>query len=124
VTVVVLDIDGLKSLNDTYGHQAGDRRITEYARHWQHAAPRHTVLARMGGDEFAACIAGEDPEVVDEFLRSIRRHTPEVSLGVATQHSPERSVAELYARADAALYRSRGRPLREGFGTAGTRPVE
>lgn len=112
VTVVALDIDGLKKLNDEYGHPAGDRRITEYADHWKQSAPRQAVLARLGGDEFAACIAGEEPAVVQEFLGNIRRHTPGVSLGTATQTLPDASVAELFAQADAALYLSRGRPLR------------
>ncbi|MCK5752872.1 MAG: GGDEF domain-containing protein, partial [Mycobacterium sp.] len=110
VTVVALDIDGLKALNDNYGHLAGDRRITEYADHWTHALPRDGVLARLGGDEFAACITGDR---IQGFLDAIERHTPEVSVGVATRSSPDARVAEMYAEADAALYRSRGRPLRD-----------
>lgn len=111
ITVVALDIDGLKSLNDSYGHPAGDRHITRCADSWRRAAPRRAVLARVGGDEFAACIAGEPPEVIEEFIGSIRRETPRVSLGVATGTSVHADVAELLAHADAALYRSRGRPL-------------
>jgi diguanylate cyclase (GGDEF)-like protein len=116
VTVVALDIDGLKSLNDTYGHQAGDRRITEYAQHWRRAAPRRAVVARLGGDEFAVGMAGEDPAVVETFLRRIKEHTPEVSVGAATQDSDDADIAALYARADAQLYLSRGRPLRDQTG--------
>lgn len=118
VTVVALDIDGLKNLNDTYGHQAGDRRIAEYAQHWRQSAPRGAVLARLGGDEFAACIAGEGSQAVETFLAAIRRHTPEVSLGTATGTSADAGIAELHARADAALYESRGRPLRDDTGDA------
>jgi diguanylate cyclase (GGDEF)-like protein len=113
VTVIALDIDGLKSLNDTYGHQAGDRRITEYARQWQRALSGRAALARLGGDEFAVCIVGGVPDVVGEFLRTVRAKTPEVSFGTATAASPEADIAVLYRRADAALYRSRGRPLRD-----------
>jgi diguanylate cyclase (GGDEF)-like protein len=116
VTVVALDIDGLKRLNDTYGHQAGDRRITEYAQHWRRAAPRRAVLARLGGDEFAVCLAGDDPAVVETFLGQIRERTPEVSVGAASQVSGEADIAALYARADAELYLSRGRPLRDQSG--------
>jgi diguanylate cyclase (GGDEF)-like protein len=122
VTVVALDIDGLKRLNDTCGHQAGDRRITEYAHHWRQAAPQHAVLARLGGDEFAVCIVGERPEVVQDFLHTIRRNTPDVSVGTATQTALNASVTELHAQADAALYRSRGRPLRDDFGSAASAP--
>lgn len=116
VTVVAFDIDGLKSVNDTYGHQAGDRRISEYAQHWRQAAPRHAVLARLGGDEFAACITGEGTEVVEQFLQSIRLNTPAVSLGTATETSQRADIADLHARADTALYESRGRPLRGNSG--------
>ena len=118
VTVVALDIDGLKAVNDTYGHQAGDHRITDYARQWKRAAPRHAVLARLGGDEFAACIAGARPGVVEEFLREIRLNTPEVSIGTATQITAHPNIAEMYAVADAALYESRGRPLHDDTGSA------
>jgi diguanylate cyclase (GGDEF)-like protein len=115
VTVVALDIDGLKGLNDTYGHRAGDRRITDYAHHWRQAAPQRAVLARLGGDEFAVCLIGEQPDVVEKFLRSIRIVTPAVSFGTATQNSLNANIAELYAQADAALYQGRGRPLHDDF---------
>lgn len=113
VTVIALDIDGLKELNDTYGHVAGDRRIAEYARHWARAAPRHAVLARLGGDEFGICLAGWAAEDVERLLADIRSNTPQVSVGVATQTAGDVHIAELYSRADAELYRGRGRPLRD-----------
>lgn len=112
VSVVALDIDGLKTLNDTYGHLAGDRHIAGYARQWMRIAPRDAVLARLGGDEFGVCIAG-GAGVVDAVVRDIRRRTPGVSLGTATRSCGDANVAELYAEADAAMYRSRGRQERE-----------
>lgn len=121
VTVVVLDIDGLKQINDTYGHQAGDRRIVDYAHRWRRAVPRQAVLARLGGDEFAVCIAGEKPEVVEQFRRDVERQTPGVSLGAATRPSLQADIADLYADADAALYQGRGRPLRQGGADAAPR---
>ena len=50
--------------------------------------------------------------MIEQFLSSIRRESPGVSLGTATQSSQRASVADLYARADAALYESRGQRLR------------
>ncbi|MGW0163487.1 GGDEF domain-containing protein [Mycobacterium sp. NPDC003323] len=111
VTVIALDIDGLKNLNDTHGHPAGDRRIVEYARHWSRAVPPGAVLARLGGDEFAICLAGA-PHDVDRLIDDIRSKTPGVSLGTATCGEVT-EIGALYARADADLYRGRGRPLRE-----------
>lgn len=113
VSVIALDIVGLKALNDTHGHQAGDRRISDYARHWAKAAPRGAVLARLGGDEFAICLAHPDIEVIGRLLDDIRMRTPEVSVGTATQAARAADIGGLYAEADAELYRSRGNPLRD-----------
>jgi GGDEF domain-containing protein len=111
ITVVALDIDDLKGLNDTQGHPAGDRLIGEYARQWARSAPRGAVLARLGGDEFAVCIAGED---VEGFLDDVRSTTPRVSIGTATRTSGTADIADLYARADAELYRGRDSARRDG----------
>lgn len=73
---------------------------------------------QAGGDEFAACFVDESPDTVDGFVRDVRRLTPDVSLGTATQTSPSANIADLCAQADAALYRSRGRPLRDDSGAA------
>lgn len=104
ITVVALDIDDLKGLNDTQGHPAGDRLITDYARQWARTAPRGAVLARLGGDEFAACIAGDQ---VAGFLDDVRSDTPRASIGTATSTPGPVDIAALYARADAELYRGR-----------------
>jgi diguanylate cyclase (GGDEF)-like protein len=113
VSVVALDIDGLKALNDTYGHLAGDRHIAGYARQWMRLAPDDAVLARLGGDEFGVCIAGDQAGMVDDFVREVKLRTPGVSLGTATRSCRAANIADLYAEADAAMYRSRGRPVRE-----------
>ncbi|MEH3138434.1 MAG: GGDEF domain-containing protein [Mycolicibacterium neoaurum] len=113
VTVFALDIDGLKTINDTQGHSAGDRRITDYARLWSRLVPRGAVLARLGGDEFAICLAGAATADRERLLDAIRSSTPGVSIGTATDAVASAGIGELYARADADLYRGRGRPLRE-----------
>lgn len=113
VTVIALDIDGLKAINDTEGHSAGDRRITDYAKSWSRLVPRGAVLARLGGDEFAICLAGAATAERERLLDAIRSSTPGVSIGTATDAVAPAGIGELYARADADLYRGRGRPLRE-----------
>jgi len=113
VTVIVMDVDGLKHINDTLGHQAGDDLLVDHAARWRGLVPRRAVLARLGGDEFAACFVGERQEIVDEFVRDVARYTPGVSLGVAVQDAHEARITDIYARADAALYERRGRPLRD-----------
>nr|WP_238391877.1 MULTISPECIES: GGDEF domain-containing protein [unclassified Mycolicibacterium] len=111
ITVAAIDFDGLKALNDTYGHPAGDQRIREYTEFWRTTAPTASVLARLGGDEFAICIAHTNSRTVDQFLDAIRQHTPQVSIGMASNAANQANVTELYAIADTALYATRGKYL-------------
>ncbi len=55
--VAFVDLDGLKAINDTYGHQVGDRAITAVARHLVSAVRVSDVVGRLGGDEFAILLA-------------------------------------------------------------------
>lgn len=57
--IVMLDVDGFKAINDQHGHQIGDRCLVRLAQLLVAAAPRHSLCARMGGDEF--CVVAADP---------------------------------------------------------------
>lgn len=57
--VVFIDLDGFKDVNDNYGHEVGDALIAHIARELQERVPGDGLLARMGGDEFAMTISGE-----------------------------------------------------------------
>ena len=56
--LLILDLDGFKGLNDTFGHRAGDRVLRELAVRLQHAADADALVARLAGDEFAVMTAG------------------------------------------------------------------
>ena len=58
-TVVVIDVDGFKAINDLHGHQIGDRFLLRLAQSLTASAPAHAVCARMGGDEFCAVVADQ-----------------------------------------------------------------
>ncbi|ORB56193.1 GGDEF domain-containing protein [Mycolicibacterium rhodesiae] len=113
ITVVVMDLDGFKQLNDTRGHLAGDEHLTGHARRWRDLVPRNAVLARLGGDEFAACIADRDASLAQRFVADVGRHTPDTSVGVASQPGDTADIAALYALADAELYAAKGRNRRK-----------
>ncbi|MBB2989684.1 diguanylate cyclase (GGDEF)-like protein [Mycolicibacterium iranicum] len=108
VTVIALDLDGFKQINDTHGHAAGDAHLVDRARQWSSLIPRHAVLARLGGDEFAACIAGRDRSAAQAFVDSARELTPDASIGSASAPGDTADLAELWERADAALYAEKG----------------
>jgi diguanylate cyclase (GGDEF)-like protein len=110
--VVLVDLDGFKRLNDTFGHQHGDRVLREVAAALSGALRRGDTLFRIGGDEFAALLVVEDEtEALDAGVR-LREAVRDadlgvtVSIGVAVPASGE-SDAALLARADRALYRAK-----------------
>lgn len=119
--VLVCDVDGLKRVNDTHGHAAGDDLIRRTASVLQATFRGDDVIARIGGDEFAVLFYGADAlrgEIVTRRLRAqLEAHNeaiagPELglSLGYAVVERDD-SLADALRRADAALYaEKRSRP--------------
>ena len=115
-SVVMLDIDHFKALNDRYGHQAGDDVLVDLARYLAATLRGTDSVARWGGEEFLV-IAPEtgraDAERLAELLRAgieqqlfAERFHVTASLGVASYRAGD-SLAGLVARADAALYQAK-----------------
>ena len=117
VTVIVLDIDNFKQINDTQGHLAGDEHLISHAECWRKLLPANAVLARLGGDEFAVCIAddaGTTPGDSGQFVADVRLHTPDTSMGTASHNGASADIALLYATADAELYDAKRKKLPGG----------
>jgi diguanylate cyclase (GGDEF)-like protein len=107
ITVIALDIDNFKQINDSDGHLAGDQHLISRADFWRKVAPANAVLSRLGGDEFAVCIAdraGRTPTAAEQFVAGVRLHTPGTSVGTASASSKNADIATLHAAADADLY--------------------
>lgn len=109
VSVALVDIDGLKAVNDMHGHLGGDRLLIGVAHSWPDILRPDDVLARIGGDEFAvllpACTEAEAADVLDR----LRATTPEpysCSVGLATWDRAE-PAEHLISRADDALYEAK-----------------
>jgi diguanylate cyclase (GGDEF)-like protein len=121
LSVIVFDADHFKSVNDTYGHAAGDSVLRQIAECARQAVPEGAVLARVGGEEFAVLVEGRTLSEVAAVAERIRGTVEArefrfgdlvipvtVSLGVA--ELPEGSAEaglDLYERADAQLYRAK-----------------
>ena len=106
LTVLMLDLDGLKVFNDTYGHQAGDRLIVAAAAGWLARLRPTDVLARYGGDEFVALLPGCDEDRAMQVAAALLAALPmgsRASVGAASWDHAEDASA-LLARADDALY--------------------
>ncbi|KAB1927435.1 sensor domain-containing diguanylate cyclase [Micromonospora sp. ALFpr18c] len=105
--LLAIDVDGFKTVNDTYGHQAGDQVLVGLARALEGALRHGDELYRIGGDEFVAVIEVSRPEeavrIAERLTEAARRTGRTISVGVALPHpgeSPERTLR----RADQALY--------------------
>lgn len=121
LALLLLDADGLKLVNDRFGHQEGDRLLKHVASLLRQRARTSDVIARVGGDEFA--IIQPETEVAGGVVAADRIHTamrdapfatvggetPPASLSIGVSGVPEhaRSSAELFRSADAALYESK-----------------
>jgi diguanylate cyclase (GGDEF)-like protein len=111
ISLLVLDLDHFKAVNDTHGHEIGDRVLQEFASRAAAALRRGDLLARVGGEEFVAVLPGADAAaasaVADRILEATRRRAftdrelrVTVSIGIASGPQTE----PLLARADLALY--------------------
>lgn len=115
--LVMLDVDSFKSINDRYGHQAGDTVLGELARIVAGTVGAKGLVARYGGEEFVIALPGleeeECLELAEEIRRTVREHyfqvdglprQVRVSLGVAVFPRHAQDVAGLIKKADQALY--------------------
>lgn len=119
LSVLLLDLDFFKSVNDRYGHAAGDTVLRATVQAWQAQLRGRDALGRIGGEEFAVVCIGanhEQAQVIASRLLDATRalRLPEIdpalrittSIGIA-EVIPEESRETLFARADAALYRAK-----------------
>ena len=123
LAVVLLDVDGFKGLNDTYGHEAGDTFLRELGAFLQKRIREEDVACRYGGDEFVILLTETSLETARKRARQLREGIktlsvphrgqyltpPTVSLGVALYPDHGGSADELIRAADDALYRAKAR---------------
>ena len=120
VAVLFMDLDGFKVVNDSLGHETGDRLLVEVAKRIKGCLRAEDTLARFAGDEFIVLL--EEVEGADGALRVTQRITEEflrpfvldgrelvvrLSIGVALGEAPSKSPEDLLRDADTAMYRAK-----------------
>ena len=120
LSIIFLDIDNLKEINDTYGHSYGDRTIQDVANVlFQHIRTEDDWVARYGGDEFVVCLNHTQEKDARQIAERIRtkikelkvspneESTASVSLGLYTMEDTPLTAEELIMLADARLYKAK-----------------
>lgn len=113
---VMLDVDDFKIVNDTLGHNVGDRVLRQTGQVLKEAVGANGIVGRLGGDEFAAIVFGlEDSDAVDEFCVKLSGKLKNIifdmeysaSIGMTTGDDRELTFKDLYYEADQAMYYSK-----------------
>ena len=109
LSVAVIDLDRLKQVNDTLGHEEGDRLLRRCAHAWAGAVRRSDFLARLGGDEFVVLLPDCTTLGAEEIARRVLDGVPAdqtCSVGIAGWDREE-GGSELVHRADQAMYEAK-----------------
>ena len=115
--IVVADLDGLKLINDTLGHQAGDRLLKVAAGILNDSAPANGTTARIGGDEFVIIVPGTDLPGVEALVHDIRQRQnvynlehPDLPLSLSLGYwaaDDSSSLFDIFKEADNLMYREK-----------------
>jgi len=113
---LLLDLDNFKAVNDTYGHEEGDRVLQGVSHFIRRHGRAEDVVIRLGGDEFAIFVAASSSEELATIAERLREVAPfespaPFSLGVAFREQGE-SIEKVSARADRDMYARKGRHLK------------
>jgi diguanylate cyclase (GGDEF)-like protein len=113
-SVAFVDLDGLKRINDTYGHQEGNRALKDTAHVLRECFRESDIIARLGGDEFAVFISeAGHPKIAGRIVQKLaeynaaagRNYRLSLSVGIVPGDSAKDSDLEtLLGRADALMY--------------------
>ncbi len=118
MSLLMIDVDHFKAVNDTHGHQAGDAVLTELGRIMQQTLRRIDIAGRFGGEEFVVLLPATDLAHALEAAERLRQTIASteikldgapalkvtVSVGVASYEAEDRNLATLIRRADEAMY--------------------
>ncbi len=111
--IVIMDINDLKTVNDTLGHQAGDQHLCDACEVICNTF-EHSPVFRIGGDEFAVISQGKDYEHIDELIGKIHDHNAKalrrggvmIACGMA-RSAEDPSIADVFERADQNMYENK-----------------
>ncbi|HEY5184073.1 MAG TPA: EAL domain-containing protein [Actinomycetes bacterium] len=119
LALMLIDLDGFKDVNDTFGHVSGDAVLRLSGQRMRAALPRHVQVGRLGGDEFAILVEQDDPVQLLETANALRAVLSKptmvedlelavgASIGITVRERGDRVSPDLLRRADVAMYQAK-----------------
>ena len=114
--VIMADINGLKLVNDGYGHKMGDRILVQVARILEEGCPQNAIISRWGGDEFVIIMPGNDRTEAEQVGRNLQEECQKVyvnnlpvsiSWGAGEKVSAEQDMEQILQEAENQMYRNK-----------------
>ena len=116
ISVIMADVNGLKIVNDSYGHKKGDELLKRTARILKDSVRDEDILTRQGGDEFAILLPQTEKDKAKKLIRRIKNETAKtnketvpvsIALGVATKEKIEQNIENILKKADDNMYQNK-----------------
>ena len=114
ITLIMADVNGLKLINDSFGHAMGDELLKKAARLITAAVPENSIVARLGGDEFIVILPQTDIFEAVDVINSLKAKTSNekigafdisISFGYEIKEMEDQDIQEIYKRAEDDMYR-------------------
>ena len=116
ISIIMTDLNGLKIINDSHGHEFGDRLLKEAADIIKDSLRQEDILARFGGDEFAVLLPATSKSESEKIVERIKSKCQEtlnnklpisLGVGVATKDDPDEEITQTLKRADNNMYQNK-----------------
>ncbi|OEG62745.1 GGDEF domain-containing protein [Halanaerobium congolense] len=116
ISIIIADLNGLKIINDSYGHKKGDEILIQASQILKESLREEDILARYGGDEFAVLLPNTTKETAEKINKRIKEKCKKINnnpipisiaLGEATKEKPEQDIKEILKKADDKMYKDK-----------------
>ncbi|ACB85753.1 diguanylate cyclase [Natranaerobius thermophilus] len=116
ISIIIADVNGLKLINDTYGHQVGDRALKRVADALRKACRKEDIISRWGGDEFVILLPKTNKQAANQIAERIREVSENIvkksikvnfAVGTATKENIDKPFKEIFKEAEDSMYKNK-----------------